>query len=52
MLLGALNSLSELDDFQADTISQLDSAVLSPLIKELPKIRSKQKFHAALAESA
>lgn len=52
ILLGALNSVSELDDFQNDTLRQLDVEVLVPLTKALPKVRSQQKFHAALAESA
>ncbi|TNV74214.1 hypothetical protein FGO68_gene15190 [Halteria grandinella] len=52
ILLGALNTVSECDDFQVETLKQMDNQVLVPLIKALPRVRSQQKLHQALSESA
>ena len=52
IILGALNTVSELDEFNNDTLRQIENDILIPLIKSLPRIRGQQKYHASLSENA
>ena len=41
MLLGSINAAAEIGDYSKDILKALDSDVITPMIKGLPKLRQK-----------